>query len=97
MSGRVFHRRLGHDYPVVVRGEGVYLYDREGRRYLYSPTVPHSEASRTAVRDLLRTFFRGSHSQAILTMLDMSESDLSQEELGEIESWIRKARESDDV
>ena len=34
MSGRVFHRRLGHDYPVVVRAEGVYLYDTEGRRYL---------------------------------------------------------------
>lgn len=34
MSGQVFYRRLGHDYPVVARGEGVYLYDVEGRRYL---------------------------------------------------------------
>jgi adenosylmethionine-8-amino-7-oxononanoate aminotransferase len=34
MSGHVFHRRLGHDYPVVERGEGVYLYDSQGRRYL---------------------------------------------------------------
>lgn len=25
---------LEHDYPVAVRGEGVYLYDSEGRRYL---------------------------------------------------------------
>jgi adenosylmethionine-8-amino-7-oxononanoate aminotransferase len=30
----VFHRRLSHAYPVVARGEGVYLYDVEGRRYL---------------------------------------------------------------
>jgi len=34
MSGKVFYRRLGHDYPTIARGEGVYLYDTEGRRYL---------------------------------------------------------------
>ncbi len=32
---KVFRRRLqGWAYPEIVRGEGVYLYDREGRRYL---------------------------------------------------------------
>jgi adenosylmethionine-8-amino-7-oxononanoate aminotransferase len=30
----VFHRSLRHEYPFAVRGEGVYLYDRDGRRYL---------------------------------------------------------------
>jgi len=34
VRGKVFYRRLGHDYPTIVRGEGVYLYDTEGRRYL---------------------------------------------------------------
>ena len=34
MSGQVFQRRLGHDYPTIDRAEGVYLYDTEGRRYL---------------------------------------------------------------
>ncbi len=32
---RVFRRRLsGWEYPEIVRGEGVYLYDARGRRYL---------------------------------------------------------------
>jgi adenosylmethionine-8-amino-7-oxononanoate aminotransferase len=31
---RVVHRDLHRDYPFVVRGEGVYLYDAEGKRYL---------------------------------------------------------------
>jgi adenosylmethionine-8-amino-7-oxononanoate aminotransferase len=30
----VFYRNPGHDYPVAVRGEGVYLYDAEGKQYL---------------------------------------------------------------
>jgi len=34
MTGHVLYRRLGHDYPTVQRGEGAYLYDTAGRRYL---------------------------------------------------------------
>jgi len=30
----VFHRDPRHAYPVAVAGDGVYLYDREGNRYL---------------------------------------------------------------
>ncbi|MCU0804723.1 MAG: aspartate aminotransferase family protein [Burkholderiales bacterium] len=30
----VFHRSPGHRYPTVVRGEGVYLFDANGKRYL---------------------------------------------------------------
>jgi adenosylmethionine-8-amino-7-oxononanoate aminotransferase len=32
--GHVFHRNPRHSYPVAVAGDGAYLYDREGRRYL---------------------------------------------------------------
>ena len=79
----------------ILAKKGHVTYRKEGRRYVYSPTVPHSEASKSAVHNLLKTFFRGSHSTAILTMLDMSEADLSEEELREIESWIKNARESE--
>ena len=30
----VFHRHLRQDYPVAVSGQGPYLIDRDGRRYL---------------------------------------------------------------
>ena len=33
-STRVIHRDLRRDYPMLVRGEGVYLYDSDGNRYL---------------------------------------------------------------
>jgi adenosylmethionine-8-amino-7-oxononanoate aminotransferase len=33
-QGHVFYRKMGHDYPIVERGEGVYLYDADGRRYI---------------------------------------------------------------
>jgi adenosylmethionine-8-amino-7-oxononanoate aminotransferase len=33
-QGHVFYRRMAHEYPVIERGAGVYLYDTKGRRYL---------------------------------------------------------------
>lgn len=33
-DSRVLYRRLNHSHPTAVRGEGVYLWDDEGRRYL---------------------------------------------------------------
>ncbi len=33
-SSHVFYRKLSRDYPRIVRGEGCYLYDDHGRRYL---------------------------------------------------------------
>ncbi len=33
-TGHVFYRRAAHPHPVIERGEGVYLYDTDGRRYL---------------------------------------------------------------
>ena len=30
----VFHRHVDRDYPVVTGGEGIYLFDAQGRRYI---------------------------------------------------------------
>lgn len=30
----VFHRRIHHDYPLAIGGEGIEIIDRDGRRYL---------------------------------------------------------------
>ena len=30
----VFCRDPGHEYPVAVRGEGVYVYEANGKQYL---------------------------------------------------------------
>lgn len=88
----------GYDSVRVTLGilakKGHLRHRREGRRYVYSPTVPRDQASRSAVRNLLRTFFGGSPSRAILTMLDESSTHLSREELTEIAAWLEKDKKS---
>ncbi len=34
MPSKIFHRSPAHDYPVAVRGEGIYLFDARGKRYI---------------------------------------------------------------
>ncbi|MBM4277739.1 MAG: aminotransferase class III-fold pyridoxal phosphate-dependent enzyme [Deltaproteobacteria bacterium] len=33
-KGHVFYRKLSRTYPLVTQGEGIYLYDEKGRRYI---------------------------------------------------------------
>lgn len=33
-DSHVFHRRLAHPHPFAERGEGIYLWDKKGRRYI---------------------------------------------------------------
>ena len=47
-DSHVFYRKLGRDFPRIVRGDGCYLYDENGKRYLdavggaYAANLGHS-------------------------------------------------------
>ena len=82
----------------ILKKKGHVKSRMEGRRNLYRPTVPHAAASKSAVKNLTNTFFRGSPSKAALALLGMSK--LSKEELDQIAQWIeaeRESHESDDA
>ena len=55
MGGSLFPRSFQYDYPLAERGEGVYLYDEAGRRYLDAcggaavVTIGHGEIGRAHV------------------------------------------------
>ena len=34
-KGHIFYRKLGRIYPLITHGEGIYLYDEKGKRYIY--------------------------------------------------------------
>ncbi len=80
----------------ILEKKGHLKHRQDGRRYVYIPTVPHKKATQSAFRNLLQTFFRGSPSKAVLSLLDMSSRRLSRRELDEIAEWIEKEREAHD-
>ncbi|HUQ82915.1 MAG TPA: BlaI/MecI/CopY family transcriptional regulator [Gemmatimonadaceae bacterium] len=76
----------------ILEKKGVVTHRADGPRYIYAPAVPKERASKLAARDLLRTFFEGSPSRAILALLDESDRNLSAADLEEIEGWITAAK-----
>jgi predicted transcriptional regulator len=76
----------------VLEEKGHVKHREDGPRYVYLPTVPRDEASRSALRQLVRTFFDGSAEQAAAALLDMSGPELSKEELDRLSEAIEQAR-----
>jgi BlaI family penicillinase repressor len=76
----------------ILTRKGFLKRRKQDRRYLYKPIVPREKASRTAVTNLLETFFAGSPSKAVLTMLDESSARISGKELDEIAAWVERKR-----
>jgi predicted transcriptional regulator len=62
------------------------------RRFVFRPARPRDSAARTALKRVLRTFFDGSAEKAVVTLLDVSDTDLSQQELDRLVRIIEQAR-----
>ena len=74
----------------ILEEKGHLRHQQEGTRYIYLPTVPRDRARRSAMRNLVRTFFDGSAAQAAAALLDQAK--LSDEEFDRLAALIAKAR-----
>ncbi len=76
---------------ILVR-KGFLATKADGRRYLYSPILPHETARSTAVRHLLKTYFDGSVRDAVMGLIDEHGRGLGEKDYRELLAMIRKAR-----
>jgi predicted transcriptional regulator len=76
----------------VLEEKGHLTHGQDGPRYVYRPTVPRDKARRSALRELVRTFFDGSAEQAVAALINVADSKLSDEELERIARLIERAR-----
>jgi predicted transcriptional regulator len=63
------------------------------RGYLYSPAVSETAAKKSALSDVVRTFFNGSPASAASALLGMSDK-IDQDELDALEAMIARARQA---
>lgn len=72
--------------------KGHVTHERDGTRYAYSPTTARETVGKSALSGVLRTFFDGSPARAVAAILDSASVGLTDQELGELEEVIRRAR-----
>jgi len=63
-----------------------------GLKYVYYPLVERKVASKFALSNLVRTFFSGSPLQAVNSLLDMDNNEISDEELEHLQALILKKK-----
>lgn len=64
----------------------------DGPRYLFEPTVARETERVSAVRHLVRTFFDGSTEDAMVALLDASDTKLSKKQKDDLLKRIADAR-----
>lgn len=69
-------------------------YRVDGPKYVYYPIVDSSKASKSALRNVVQTFFQDSPLQAVNSLLGFSREELSDEELDELSALIEKTKQS---
>jgi len=72
--------------------KGHVVHRQDGKRYLYAPSVPLESVKRSAAGYMLQTFFGGSPSKAIVTLLGISSNRITREGLDEIAELLDQAR-----
>ena len=67
--------------------------ESDGPRFVYYPAARPEDASRSALKQLVRTFFDDSPGSAAAALLDMTREPLSDEEFARLSALIKRGRE----
>lgn len=73
---------------VTLEGKGLAKHGKHSRRYVYQPAVPEKRAKRSALNQLIATFFEGSPEKLVASLLDPQDQKLSNAEIDRIRKLI---------
>jgi BlaI family penicillinase repressor len=91
LSGNLSNSAV-RSYLRSLETKGFLRHDEEGVRFIYRPVKERESVARTETTRLLKTFFGGSVSGVLATLLSEKETDVSAEELDEMKQMIENAR-----
>ena len=77
----------------IMIDRGLLAREYDGPRFVYFPAVKPEDASRSALRQLVRTFFNDSPGSAMAALLDMSATELTDAEYRRLRSLLKRPGE----
>ncbi|HMG37106.1 MAG TPA: BlaI/MecI/CopY family transcriptional regulator [Blastocatellia bacterium] len=76
----------------LLEEKGYLKHEQQGPRYVFIPTLARDKARKSALKQIIKTFFDGSPTEAVAALIDMSRSSISKEELDDLSRLIEEAR-----
>jgi BlaI family transcriptional regulator, penicillinase repressor len=80
----------------IMIDRGLLAREYEGPRHVYFPAVKPEDASRSALKQLIHTFFNNSPGSAMAALLDITSTPLSEAEYRRLSGLLKRAREQGD-
>lgn len=80
----------------IMIDRGLLNREYDGPRFVYFPRARPEEAGRSAVLQLIRTFFHGSPSSAMAALIDATDEPLSDVEYKRLSALLKRVREKGD-
>lgn len=74
---------------------GLLRREYDGPRFVYFPAATEQDASRSALKQLVRTFFNDSPGSAMAALLDISGKPLSDAEYKRLSTLLKQVREGE--
>jgi predicted transcriptional regulator len=76
---------------LILEQRGHLSHKQEGQHFVYMPTQPRQSAARSAMRQVLSTFFGGNLETAVATLLSEADTEISQDEAARLVSLIESS------
>ncbi len=76
----------------ILEEKGQLSHVKSGRQYVYQAVEAKDEVKQHSLKHLLKTFFGGSITEAVATFLDNPDTELSAEELEELDKIVQAAK-----
>ena len=76
----------------LLEEKGQLRHEQDGPRYVYVPVVAREKARRSALRNMLHTFFDGSTEDAVAALLDLHDERKGPVDMARIRALIEKAQ-----
>jgi len=74
---------------VTLENKGMVKHGKESRRYIYKPAITEKKARKSAIRNLVATFFEGKPQNLVAALLDEKDQNLSKEEIEQIRKMVK--------
>lgn len=73
---------------VTLEKKEMVKHGKESRRYIYTPAITEKKARKSALQNLLSTFFEGKASNLVAALLDDKDQDLSEKDIEDIRKMV---------
>ena len=81
-------RKLLH----ILEQKGFLKHVQDGLKYIYYPKIPHKKAMRSAVRQLMETYFDNSVEEAMTALIEYKSKGISDSDLDKMIDLIEKMK-----